>query len=114
MPRRGLILDLIGSEAISVPRSVWPKRFSSIENLGNQSHAPPSDAHQSGALHPAFCSKASPTLRFTRLLKKFTASHLFLDATPFNKFSEASNRLLNALAIANRQFDHDSLCVKLV
>ena len=68
-----------------------------------------SDAHQPVPLHSPLSPQASATLRLTGLFKELSSSHLFLDTAPFNQFPEATNCLLDAFAIANRQFDHEDL-----
>ena len=73
-----------------------------------------SDAHQPVPLHPAFGSQAGPPLGLTRLLKEFPPPHLLFDAAAFNQFAEAADRLLNAFAIAYRQFDHEDLLLPFV
>jgi precorrin-6A/cobalt-precorrin-6A reductase len=51
-------------------------------------------------------TEAGAALGFARLLEEFAATHLLLDAAALDQFAEAADRLLNAFAFANRQFDH--------
>lgn len=45
-------------------------------------------------------------IRGTWLFVEFTNSHLFLDATPFDQFTETSHSLLGRLFLAKRKLNH--------
>ena len=59
-------------------------------------------SHFGGAISAASSAKAGAALNFTRLLIIFTTAHLFFDSTPFNKFTEAANGVLNCFLLSER------------
>ena len=65
-----------------------------------------SHAEQAVPLGAAFGAEAGATLGLAGLLEELPATHLLLDAAALDQFTEAADRLLNAFAFANRQFDH--------
>ena len=64
------------------------------------------DAEQAISLGAALSAEAGATLGLAGLLEELPTPHLLFDAAALDQFTEAANRLLNAFAFANRQFDH--------
>ena len=62
----------------------------------------------SSALKDATCltCHARSAANLARLFIVLAAAHLFLDAAAFHQLAEATNRFLNALAVAHDQLDH--------
>jgi hypothetical protein len=54
-----------------------------------------------GSAGTSLGSQAGSAARFTRLLVKLAATHLFLDATSLHQLAESPHRFLNRFPIAN-------------
>ncbi len=81
----------------------------------NASRGRPSDALQcAGAAGTALSAKASTALDLARLLVILAAPHLLLDPTPLHQFTEPPHRLLDRLALPQRQLDHSILLLLLL
>lgn len=98
------------------PRIGHPRRkLHAGQKEKNASRGRPSDPLQrAGAAGTALSAKASTALDLARLLVILAAPHLLLDPTPLHQFTEPPHRLLDRLALPQRQLDHSILLLLLL
>lgn len=100
--------ELLVRESRQIGRPKGPAETTARPKQAKRTQTLSTATNQPCAARAAFGAETCPTLDLAWLFIILPSTHLLLDSTAFHELSEATNRLLNRLAIPDDKPNHSS------